>query len=350
MHRHNDQYYSHQPDRVNNYPSSYIVLSNSTDRIDNQLIQAPARTGQSGTAHSRTKPLFSRLCIFFTVFSIMFFHSFFAQAGDITAVISLNIKPYNDALAGFESACNCKVKKIIVPEMKGINIRKKLHKEKPGLILAIGMSALNRVKDIKNIPVVSVMTLNPESTASGRGNISGVSMNIDPAKQFSVLREVLPGVKKIGVLYDPAQTGGFVKDAELSSASAGFRLIRKEMRSSKDVPSVLKNMKGKIDALWMIPDLTVVTPETVEFILLYSIENQIPVITFSDKYLEMGALISLEINAHDIGKQAGEIAGKVLSGTEIKHIPMIYSRKADVKINWKTAEKMGITVNRKEDN
>jgi putative ABC transport system substrate-binding protein len=58
----------------------------------------------------------------------------------------------------------------------------------------------------------------------------------------------------------------------------------------------------------------------------------------------MGALLSLNIDPHDIGKQAWEIVEKVLSGTDIREIAVSDARKADVAINLKTATKMGITL------
>ena len=96
----------------------------------------------------------------------------------------------------------------------------------------------------------------------------------------------------------------------------------------------------------MLPDLTDVTTETVEFLLLFSIENRIPVITFSDKYLDMGALMSISIDAADIGKQAWELTETVLSGKDIRKISMIDARKAEVTFNQRAAKKLGIAVNK----
>ncbi len=104
-------------------------------------------------------------------------------------------------------------------------------------------------------------------------------------------------------------------------------------------------MKGEINAYWMLPDLTVVTPETVELLFLFSIENRIPVITFSNKYLEMGALMSFDIDTRDIGKQAGETANNILSGMDVKNMKMTDARKINININRKTAKKLGITMN-----
>ena len=106
-------------------------------------------------------------------------------------------------------------------------------------------------------------------------------------------------------------------------------------------------MKGLINALWMLPDLTVVTPETFKFMLLSSFQNNIPLISFSEKYVEMGALMSLNIDEYDIGRQAGEMAGKFFSGTALDHIQKTDARNAKLTINKKTAEKLGITINSK---
>ena len=79
--------------------------------------------------------------------------------------------------------------------------------------------------------------------------------------------------------------------------------------------------------------------------MLFSIENRIPVFTFSEKFLEMGALISLNIDASDLGKQAGEMAKEILSGKDIRNIPGADARKIVLSINSKAAKKLGITIN-----
>ena len=266
------------------------------------------------------------------------------NASEIVSLQSLDIKPYNNALSGFEHACNCDVKRLVVSEMHGMDIVKKIHKEKPEIILAIGIEALKRVGGIENIPVIYLMVLSPESVVAGKDNITGISLYITPQRQLAVIKQALPDVSSIGLLYDPARTGDFVKKARRAAAAEGIELIDNKTHNSKNVPALLKDMKGKIDAFWMLPDLTVITPETVELLLLFSIENGIAVVTFSDNYLEMGALMSLNIDPHDIGKQAWEIVKMVLSGTDVKEIAMSDARKADVAINLKTATKMGITL------
>ena len=188
------------------------------------------------------------------------------------------------------------------------------------------------------------MVLNPPNPISKQENITGVSMNIPPEKQLSSLQEVHE-VKRVGLLYDPAKTGYLVKKALYSAERLGIKLVIKEVHNPKEVPATLDSMRDGIDAFWMLPDTTVLTPETVESLFLFSLENRIPVLTFSDKYLELGAMISVGIDAFDIGRQAGEMAKEILSGSNIKNLPRVDAQKAILTLNLKVAKKLGIRVN-----
>lgn len=273
-------------------------------------------------------------------------HGVAESAHEVVAVQSFNIKPYGEALKGFNSVCDCQIKQFVLSEMEGTDVAKAIREAKPDIILAIGTDSLIRVKKIKDIPIVYLMVPNPQNVISEEENITGVSMNIPPHNQLATLKDVLPGIKRVGLLYNPERTGFFVKKARLTANSMGIELLAKEVHSPKDVPALVNNMKGEINAFWMLPDITVITPETAEFLLLFSLENKIPVLTFSDKYVEMGALLSIEVDAFDSGKQAGEMAHKILSGTNIKKVPETDPRKAVLSINLKIAKKLRITISK----
>ena len=59
----------------------------------------------------------------------------------------------------------------------------------------------------------------------------------------------------------------------------------------------------------------------------------------------MGAVISVNIDARDIGRQAGEIVEKILSGANVADIPRVYAREADVAVNLISAKKLGRPIN-----
>jgi putative ABC transport system substrate-binding protein len=92
--------------------------------------------------------------------------------------------------------------------------------------------------------------------------------------------------------------------------------------------------------------LTVIIPETVEAMLLFSLENKIPLVSFSEKYVEMGALMSIGVDAFDMGMQAGEMAQRILSGGTV-NVHHTDARKAVISINSKVAKKLGISINQR---
>ena len=287
--------------------------------------------------------------LFIILLFLIFCHGYgSAKAGqEIVVIQSLRIKPYEKAVEGFRSVCNSKIKRLVVSEWEGANVVEKIYEIGQDIVLAVGPSALSKVKKIKGIPVIYLMVLNHPHTSSEKKNITGISMKISQEQQLITLLSAMPDSKNIGLLYDPGRTGHFVKKAHAAAKKIGIKLIAKEINNARDVPAAIINMREKIDIFWMLPDITVITPETVEFLLLFSLENKIPIFTFSEKYVEMGALMSVGIDAFDIGVQAGEMAKKILLGKDMKSIKRVDTRKAVVSINLKVAKKLNIAIDKK---
>jgi putative tryptophan/tyrosine transport system substrate-binding protein len=274
----------------------------------------------------------------------LFFRVSPGAAGDILVVQSLQVKPYNEALRGFSSVCAGKTVKLNSSELKEADVVGKVRKVNPDLILAIGMDALAKVKGIRGVPIVYLMVLNPQSTLQDNGNITGVSMNIQPEKQLATLRQILPSARKLGLLFDPDKLGAFVKKAQSVAATMGIELLAKRVQSSRDAAAALDAMKGKIDVFWMLPDTTIVNSGTIDLLLLSAIENRIPVLTFAEKYAEKGALLSLEVDAAEAGRQAGEMANKIMAGTEVQKIGKEDARGSILTVNLIVAKKLGILI------
>jgi putative ABC transport system substrate-binding protein len=228
--------------------------------------------------------------------------------------------------------------------MEGVNIVRTVREERPDLILAIGADALERVKRIRDVPILYLMVLNPEKITGVGKNVSGVSMNFAPERYLGEMEKLNIPNLRVGILYDPAKNGPEMRRIQQTARAMGIEIAAKEVGNPKEVPGQLARMKGSFNVYWMLPDSTVVTPESVEFLLLFTQQNRIPVVTFARKYLEMGALFSLDIDSFDLGKQAGEMANKVLSRNDAAEPPKADARKALIRINHKVAKKLGINV------
>jgi putative ABC transport system substrate-binding protein len=161
------------------------------------------------------------------------------------------------------------------------------------------------------------------------------------------LKQLGPRVKRIGVIFNRARTGYLVKQAEAVAREEGLQLVSREITSPKDVTAALEALQDEVDALWIVPDETILAQAVVQQILLVSYRKKIPVLGLSERHARMGALLSLSFaSSEDIGKQAGEIARAVLGGKAAAQIPYTTARSLSVTVNLKAAEKLGFEIPR----
>ncbi len=279
--------------------------------------------------------------------SILLFCPSIAAAYDVLVVQNYKAKPYDEVLRGFGTVCNARMRVLVIPELDGGDVAAEVRRRRPDLILAMGIEALRQVRQIKEKPIVYAMVLQPETVLDGEKNITGISMVIPPEKQLADFRRVLPGLKRIGLIYQSKTMDKLVARTRRAAQRSGLELEVLKSRQAGTFPSLLDSMKGKIDAYWMLPDSMTTTPQNMEYLILFSMQNGIPVFTFSEKYLRLGAFLSVEIDPFGIGEQAGRIAGKILDGVPVANIPPTEASDAVLSINYNVAEKMGLVISRK---
>jgi putative ABC transport system substrate-binding protein len=220
-------------------------------------------------------------------------------------------------------------------------------KVKPDLIFAVGIWALQVVVSRPPpLPVVYAMVLNPPSViGAGTKNVTGASMNVPVEQSIRLLKQLGPQIKRIGVIYNPAKTGYLVKRAQTVAREDGLELVTREISSAKEVIGALESFQDGIDALWIVPDETILSQAVVQQMLLYSYRRRVPLLGMSDRHAQMGALFSLSFaSGEDIGRQAGELAQAILTGRAASDVPYTSARKLFLTVNLKTAQKLGLEV------
>lgn len=278
-----------------------------------------------------------------TLFSLMQ-----AKGQDIAVIKSHDIAPFNQALEGFAAACDYPT---IEYDLGGNTRRKKrilrdIMETKPKFILAIGTLAAKMAKEgIRDIPVVFFMVPNPQKYGLGSGNTTGISLDIPVEQQFNTYRSLLPNLSDIGVIYDPKKTGFLVEEAETVANKLGLTVQAYPVASEKEVPTAMRQLQGKINAFWMLPDETVVTPDSFRFLLLTTFENNIPFLATSDIFVEVGALAALSPDYTDVGRQACQLMQELARGQlSLADSHVLPPAKVNLTLNLKTASKIGLTL------
>ncbi len=265
---------------------------------------------------------------------------------DVAAIKSMDILPYREAVKGFSDAVDARVIEYVITGDKDNLVIVVSMSRKADLVFTLGTDALRLVKDkLRDVPVVYTFVLNPDTViGSGRPNFIGIDMNIPPEEHFSALLQVVPSVKRIGVIYDPSRNQAAIDEAGAAAGKLGVNLIPRKVNTGADAINAINQLEGMVDALWMFPDTTAITTESVEYMLLFSFKSRIPLIGISEKYVKNGALFAITFDNEDMGRQAGEIATKILMGEDAGAIPLFKPRKLRLSINLKTAEKIGLKI------
>ncbi|MCP4268360.1 MAG: hypothetical protein GY777_22755 [Candidatus Brocadiaceae bacterium] len=282
----------------------------------------------------------------------LFSSAYCAHAEETAIVIkSQNLSAYNKVVEGFQDEClknNITIKSIydLNGKMKvGQKVVRKIRKEKPDIVLAIGVLAATVVKEeIENIPIVFCMVINHGRFQLTKPNITGISTEIAIENQLKGFQSILEPFKNLGVIYDPSKTGNIIKAAEEKTEKSGINLLKYEIDSSKEVPEAMESLIGKIDALWLLPDSTVVTKKSFAFIRSTAIKNKIPLLCTSDVFVKAGALAAVSSDYKRVGTQAAELTKKILEPPTPGSLGIVYPDHYKLTVNTDTAKKLGLEL------
>lgn len=236
-----------------------------------------------------------------------------SAAVDIVILKSADLPSYEQAIVGFRSGLpprtELKEYNLAGDLGRGREIAQRLRAAPPDLVLAVGLKAALAAKlEIVDTPVVFCLVLNPAAQGLPAANMTGIAVRPRPEAQLSALRTVVPNRTRIGVLYDPDQSGAFMREAQESAKKLGVTLVEATVRTSGEIPSAVRTMLPNIDALWLIQDQTVVSEPTIPFFLETTLEARIPLFTFSATLVQQGAIGALIVDAWTVGRQAARLA------------------------------------------
>ena len=272
------------------------------------------------------------------------------KADQVVVLKSANITPYNQAIEAFKK--NLPVRHPLIQEFdlegdlkRGPDIARRILEAKADLILAVGLKATLVAKlEIREIPVIFCMVLDPNRFDLEASNLRGIGLGIPFTEQLLPLKTIMPKLLRIGVLYDPEKSGHLVAKAEAQVKELGLELVAQSMTSQKDLPTVLRQMMPRIHALWLLPDSTVLTEDSFDFLLKETLENHIPVVGFSSGLVRKGALVGTYINYDDVGEQAAVLAESLLNGHPENGKRIIAPRQFRKAINLNTAHYLGLSI------
>ncbi len=198
-----------------------------------------------------------------------------------------------------------------------------IYEASPRLVLAVGLRAAKWMRSqAPGIPTVFCMAMHPEDNLLKTDYMTGVHLEPSPGDQLSAFARILPDAAKIGVLYDPERTGRQVESIREAAADLGVQVLARPVSSREEVPAALSEVAADSQALWLLRDATVLTREYFNRTLMLQLFKRLPLITYSRQFVKKGAFFSYSASYQEQGREAGEIANRILSGASPADIPI----------------------------
>jgi putative tryptophan/tyrosine transport system substrate-binding protein len=225
---------------------------------------------------------------------------------------------------------------------------------KVDLILAVNTPAALAAKGATTtIPIVITRVANPvesglvASLARPGGNVTGVSsMHAEfSGKRIEFLREILPGLSRVVVLFNadnPGQTPQIV-ELERASAQLGLEFLPLPVRDPSDFAGAFQAATRVRAAALFVLDDTTVTKHRAE-ILRLAAQHALPVVSRYKEYVEAGGLMAYGPTLLPAYRRAAYYVDRILKGAPPSDLPIEQPMHFDLVINLKTAQALGLTI------
>ena len=233
-----------------------------------------------------------------------------------------------------------------------VTIANTLINNKVDLILAIATPAAQAVAAAtQDIPILVTAVTDPktaelvESNEKPGTNVSGTSDLTPVAEQMALLKQLVPGAKKVGLFYCSNESNSkFQIDiAKVEAEKLGLQYEVATVSNSNEIQQVAESLASKVDAIYIPTDnMLAAGMATVGAV---SEQAKVPVIVGEEGMVDKGGLATYGINYYNLGKQTAAMAVKVLKGeAKPKDMPIEYLSECNLKINTDLAAKIGVTI------
>jgi len=224
---------------------------------------------------------------------------------------------------------------------------------KVDVILTSG-AAVNAVKQATStIPIVFAIGADPVGgghvASLGRpgGNVTGMSLQATEVagKRLEILREVVPGVRRLAVLGNFAYPASAVELAEVETTARalGYEVAKIEIRPDGDIDAAFASFEGKGDALYICGYDPFVNTYRIRINALAN-AARMPTVSGDRAFVQAGSLISYGPSFTEMFRRSADYVDKILRGAKPGELPVEQPTKFELIVNLKTAQALGLEI------
>lgn len=255
---------------------------------------------------------------------------------------------FKNIIEGVEARANRRVSTYPVgPNSNVAELNGRLKRNGTRVVIALGRQGVKIASGLdRDIAVVVGGVLSvPEAESR---DLTGISLTPDPALLFSFLKSLLPGVKRVTVIYDPQNNAWLLRMAQAAAKAQGLTLVAHEAPDLAAAAHLYETAfaaaDSRLDAVWLPHDATTVDETTIlPLVLKESWSRGVPVFSSSFLHVRKGALFALYPDNLELGRELANSALAIVSGEPRKR-GLSPLRQVYTAVNLRTASHIGLTI------
>ena len=175
-------------------------------------------------------------------------------------------------------------------------------------------------------------------------NITGVSDRTPIKQQLEVMKQILPKMKKVGILYTASEDNSVkqAQEAEKLAKELGLEVKVSTVANTNDIQQVTETLAAETDAIFVPIDNTIAS--AMATVVKVTDAKKVPVFPSSDTMVTDGGLLGIGVDQYKIGIETAKVIAKVLKGADTKTMPIVLANEGVIYLNEAKAKQLGIEI------
>ena len=210
------------------------------------------------------------------------------------------------------------------------------------------------MKATTTIPIVMTNSVDPvgaglvASLARPGGNVTGLAVDTGSeilGKRFELLKETLPNLSRVGILWNPDSTVNRTRLTSMGEAARalGLTLVPVEARGPDALEQAFATMvREQMQAFILLADAVLFNYR--RQIGVMAVRNRLPAASVLREFAEAGFLLTYGVDFRDLFRRSAAFVDKIFKGAKPADLPVEQPTKFELVINLKTAKALGLTM------
>ncbi|MDZ7637230.1 MAG: ABC transporter substrate binding protein [Bryobacterales bacterium] len=233
------------------------------------------------------------------------------QKAAVTVVTHQDVEAYGQTLNGIRQ----QMPDVAVMDAGNVEgMRTAFAKGPPALAIAIGSGAASALEGIApgQLALIKSVVLDNDPSGGGVRFKTTVTIDVPADLLLAKVAQYFPSLRRVGLIRGPMQNDAYIRAFEQAAKRRGMTLEVVLCEHPRDLVEAFLKLRARADLVWCPPNPQLYNSATLKPLLVASFTNRLPILGYSEQFVQAGALFGGSPDYFEVGRQTAAVAARVL--------------------------------------